>query len=92
MTWSQRYPVGTIHTFGDDRLPMTDLFRAGGPSTVRGFGLDALGPQTAAGEALGGGATLILNQELRYQHPKTGFGAAVFYDAGNVYPTVRTST
>jgi outer membrane protein assembly factor BamA/autotransporter translocation and assembly factor TamB len=88
MTWSQRYSVGTISSFGEDRLPISDLFRAGGPSTVRGFGLDALGPQTSAGEALGGGATLILNQELRYQHP-TGFGAAVFYDAGNVYPTVR---
>jgi translocation and assembly module TamA len=88
MTWSQRYSVGTISTFGTDQLPITDLFRAGGPSTVRGFGLDALGPQTSAGEALGGGATLILNQELRYQHP-TGLGAAVFYDAGNVYQTVH---
>jgi outer membrane protein assembly factor BamA/autotransporter translocation and assembly factor TamB len=88
MTWSQRLSVGSIHTFGEDRLPITDLFKAGGPSTVRGFGTDALGPQTSAGEALGGGATIILNQELRYQHP-TGFGAAVFYDAGNVFPTVR---
>jgi outer membrane protein assembly factor BamA len=88
MTWSQKYSVGTINTFGEDRLPITDLFKAGGPSTVRGFGTDALGPQTSAGEALGGGATLILNQEFRYQHP-TGFGAAVFYDAGNVFPTVQ---
>src|SRR5262249_51593429 len=77
-----------IHTFADGRLPVSDLFRAGGPNTVRGFGTDSLGPQTAAGEALGGGATLILNEELRYQHP-TGLGAAVFYDAGNVYPTVK---
>ena len=69
MTWSQRYSIGTINTFGDDRLPISDLFRAGGPRSVRGFGTDSLGPQTAAGEALGGGATLILNQELRYQHP-----------------------
>jgi outer membrane protein assembly factor BamA len=88
MTWSQRLSVGSIHTFAEDRLPITDLFKAGGPSTVRGFGTDALGPQTSAGEALGGGATIILNQELRYQHP-TGFGAAVFYDGGNVFPTVR---
>ena len=88
MTWSQRVSVGSIHTFGENRLPISDLFKAGGPSTVRGFGTDALGPQTSAGEALGGGATVILNEELRYQHP-TGFGAAVFYDAGNVFPTVR---
>jgi outer membrane protein assembly factor BamA/autotransporter translocation and assembly factor TamB len=88
MTWSQRVSVGSIHTFGENRLPISDLFKAGGPSTVRGFGTDALGPQTSAGEALGGGTTVILNEELRYQHP-TGFGAAVFYDAGNVFPTVR---
>jgi outer membrane protein assembly factor BamA/autotransporter translocation and assembly factor TamB len=88
MTWSQRVSVGTIHTFGTDRLPISDLFKAGGPNSVRGFAIDALGPRTSAGEALGGGATLLLNEELRYQHP-TGFGAAVFYDAGNVYPTVR---
>jgi len=87
MTWSQRYSFGAIHTFGEPRLPISDLFRAGGTSTVRGFATDALGPQTQSGEALGGGATLILNQELRYQHP-TGLGAAVFYDAGNVYQTV----
>src|SRR5262249_42874155 len=52
MTWSQRFSVGTIHTFADGRLPVSDLFRAGGPNTVRGFGTDSLGPQTAAGEAL----------------------------------------
>ncbi len=88
MTWSQRVMVGAIFTFGDDRLPVNDLFRAGGANTVRGFGTDALGPQTDAGEALGGGATLVFNEELRYQHP-TGLGAAVFYDAGNVYERAR---
>jgi outer membrane protein assembly factor BamA/autotransporter translocation and assembly factor TamB len=88
MTWAQRVSVGTIYTFGEDRLPVSDLFKAGGPNTVRGFGTDSLGPRTSAGEALGGAATLIFNEELRYQHP-SGFGAAVFYDAGNVYPRFR---
>jgi outer membrane protein assembly factor BamA len=88
MTWSQRVTIGTIYTFGEDRLPINDLFKAGGANTVRGFGTDALGPQTIAGEALGGGATLIFNEEMRYQH-RSGLGAAVFYDAGNVYPRLR---
>jgi outer membrane protein assembly factor BamA/autotransporter translocation and assembly factor TamB len=88
MTWSQRISVGTIYTFGEDRLPVNDLFKAGGSSTVRGFGTDSLGPQTTAGEALGGAATLIVNEELRYQHA-SGLGAAVFYDAGNVYPRLQ---
>jgi len=88
LTWSQRVSVGTIFTFGEDRLPVNDLFKAGGASTVRGFGTDALGPQTPAGEALGGAAAIILNEELRYQH-SSGLGAAVFYDAGNVYPRLK---
>ncbi|HUG55033.1 MAG TPA: translocation/assembly module TamB domain-containing protein [Vicinamibacteria bacterium] len=87
LTWSQRYSIGTIHTFGTDRLPVSDLFKAGGANTVRGFATDSLGPQTPAGEALGGGAMILLNQELRYQHP-TGLGAAAFYDAGNVFDRV----
>ena len=29
MTWSQRASVGSIHTFGTDRLPISDLFKAG---------------------------------------------------------------
>jgi outer membrane protein assembly factor BamA len=88
LTWSQRVLVGSIYTFGEDRLPVDDLFKAGGANTVRGFGTDALGPQTPAGEALGGAATLVANEELRYQH-SSGLGAAVFYDAGNVYPRLR---
>src|SRR5262249_2266112 len=88
MTCPRAARIGPFYTFGEDRLPINDLFKAGGANTVRGFGTDALGPQTIGGEALGGGATLIFNEEFRYQHP-SGLGAAVFYDAGNVYPRLQ---
>jgi outer membrane protein insertion porin family len=31
---------------------------------------------------------VILNQEMRYRH-RSGLGAVVFYDGGNVFATVR---
>ncbi len=88
LTWSQHYSIGAIHTFSGDRLPVSDLFKAGGANTVRGYGTESLGPRTPAGDALGGGATIVLNQELRYQHA-SGFGAAVFYDGGDVFERTR---
>ena len=39
--------------------------------------------------ALGGEASLVFNEELRYQHTATGLGAAVFYDAGTVWARIR---
>ena len=73
LTWSQRYSVGTIYTFGGDRLPVNDLFKAGGSNTVRGYGTDLLGPQTAAGEALGGVFPRMQDFNLRLLH-SVGFG------------------
>ena len=52
---------------------------------MRGFATESLGPTDFIGDPAGGEAVLILNQELRYHHP-TGLGAALFYDAGNVFP------
>jgi translocation and assembly module TamA len=87
ITWAHGYSFGMIHTFGGQRLPFDELFKAGGPNTMRGFALDSLGPATASGETLGGEAVLVVNQELRYTHPVTGLGGALFYDVGNVFET-----
>jgi outer membrane translocation and assembly module TamA len=86
--WAQGYRLGLIQVFGQQRLPFDDLFRAGGPNSVRGFDVDSLGPQTANNLPLGGEALIVINQELRYRHANTGLGAAVFYDAGNVFAKV----
>ena len=85
--WAHGYRLGLIQVFGHQRLPFDDLFRAGGPNSVRGFDVDSLGPRTTNNQPLGGEALIVINQELRYRHD-TGLGAAVFYDAGNVFAKV----
>ncbi len=89
LVWAQGYRVGAIHTFGGQRLPFDDLFRAGGPTSVRGFGVDSLGPRTTARESTGGEGVIVMNQELRYQHDATGLGGVVFYDGGNVFERLK---
>jgi outer membrane protein assembly factor BamA len=89
LTWAHGYRFGVIQVFGGQRLPYDDLFKAGGPNSVRGFDIDSLGPVGATGLPLGGEAIVVLNQELRYRHARTGLGAAVFYDAGNVFAKVQ---
>lgn len=86
LTWAQGYRVGLAFPFGG-RLVSFERFRAGGSNTIRGYASDSLGPIDQTGFA-GGEAVVILNQELRYQHP-SGLGAAVFYDTGNVFATVQ---
>jgi translocation and assembly module TamA len=85
VAWAQGYRLGLIQTMRGQRLPYDDLFKAGGPTSVRGFSLDSLGPTSLlTGEALGGKALVVINQELRFRH-QTGLGAALFWDAGNVF-------
>jgi outer membrane protein assembly factor BamA/autotransporter translocation and assembly factor TamB len=88
LVWAHGYRLGLIHTFGGERLPFDELFKGGGPNSLRGFAIDSVGPLGPDLEPLGGEATIVLNQELRYHHP-TGVGLALFYDAGNVFSHLR---
>jgi outer membrane protein insertion porin family len=85
LTWAQGVRVGLGKSWGG-RLPSFERFKAGGANSVRGFGTDSLGDLD---EQLlrGGDAVFVINQELRYTLP-IGLGAAVFYDAGNVFRSV----
>jgi translocation and assembly module TamA len=66
----------------------TELFRAGGAASLRGFASDSVGPPgLVPGLSRGGEAVVILNQEIRFHHP-SGFGAAAFYDVGNVFERI----
>ena len=70
--------------FGVDGLLPSDRFRAGGASTVRGYGEDSLGPRDALGVPSGGDKLIVLNQEVRF--PVYRWAHAVgFLDAGNVF-------
>jgi outer membrane protein assembly complex protein YaeT len=74
-------------------LLIEDRFEAGGANSVRGFKQDSLGPSVTLPDGekliLGGEAVVVMNQELRFPIYKMLHGA-VFYDTGQVYPTVRS--
>lgn len=75
-------------------IPLPERFFAGGGTSLRGFALNQAGPRDPfTGFPIGGQAILIFNQDLRFpMHlPFIGnrLGGAVFYDAGNVFPSIR---
>src|SRR5579872_2269677 len=75
-------------------IPLPERFFAGGGTSLRGFGLNQAGPRDpVTGFPIGGQAMIIFNQDLRFpMHlPLIGdrLGGAVFYDAGNVFPSIR---
>jgi len=81
--WAQGVRVGVVPGT-DPQLLLENRFHAGGPTTVRGFDQNALGPQTEEGDSLGGQAVAIFNEELRFPIWKRLQGG-VFWDAGNVW-------
>jgi len=85
LVWAQGYRVGVVP--GTDPLLLLEKrFHAGGPTTVRGFEQNELGPQTVESDSLGGQALVVLNQELRF--PIAGkLKGGLFWDAGNVWAT-----
>jgi outer membrane protein insertion porin family len=92
---STRFGIQTVygHSLSTD-IPLPERFFAGGGTSLRGFGLNQAGPRDpVTGFPVGGQAELIFNQDLRFpMHlPLIGdrLGGAVFYDAGNVFTSIR---
>jgi outer membrane protein insertion porin family len=79
--------VGLARTFEEQDLIPSERFFAGGATTVRGFREDDLGPRGIFGDAEGGSALLIFNEEFRFPIYRWLRGVG-FLDAGNVYPRV----
>ncbi len=87
LTWASGFRLGAVP--GENPLLIIeDRFKAGGPSSVRAFPLNSLGPTNELGEPLGGQAVFIFNQELRFPIYKS-FHGGIFYDAGNVFALAR---
>jgi outer membrane translocation and assembly module TamA len=77
------------YAFGRDRLQFADRFRAGGATSVRGYGEDGLGPLDFDGLPGGGDRLVILNQEARFPIYRWANGV-VFADAGNIFEKGET--
>jgi len=88
-TWVQAVRLGWAEGRQGDRLVPDRRFFAGGQGSIRGFDRDSVGPvQPALGglAPAGGGALVILNQELRVR-VWGQVGIAAFVDAGQVWET-----
>ena len=72
--------------YGGDTLPSFERYFMGGPTSLRGFTLQDIGPKAADGDPVGGNKSLLLNLELQYPFTKSIRGF-VFYDRGNLYGT-----
>jgi outer membrane protein assembly complex protein YaeT len=74
-------------------IPLPERFLSGGPTTLRGFGINQAGPRDlSTGQPLGGEALFINNLELRsptFSLPFVGNNVSVvlFNDIGNVFTT-----
>ena len=79
---ASRAQVGLV--FGRDPLLPLDRFKAGGGTTVRGYGEEGLGPRDELNVPQGGETLVILNQEVRFPMHRWA-GGVVFVDAGNIF-------
>ena len=83
--------VGAVHGeisfaegYSDEALPAFERYFMGGPSSLRGFTIQEVGPLDSIGDPLGGEQSLLFNVELQYPLTDT-FRLFGFYDRGNVY-------
>lgn len=68
--------------FGD--LPPSERFFAGGDVSIRGFDFEAIGPEDANGDVVGGRYLGVASVELE-QMVTDSWGVAAFVDAGNAF-------
>jgi outer membrane protein assembly factor BamA len=103
IVWANSIRIGLAQPFANSYVPLSQAFFTGGGNTLRGYPLEGAGPQRpvqvcSTGSSTdcsyiqvpaGGNELLLLNTEARIPMPfKQGLGLAVFYDGGNVFPTV----
>jgi len=77
--------------FGRNPLQFADRFRAGGATSVRGYGEDGLNPRDENGIESGGDKMVVLNQELRFPIYRWVNGV-VFADAGNIFTEEQSAS
>ncbi len=84
-----RVKYGVIQPIeGTTEIPIFRRFFSGGIDSVRGYGLDLLGPRNRSGNPVGGESVLEGSVEARiplYQQ----FRGVIFLDAGNVFLKIK---
>jgi outer membrane protein insertion porin family len=99
--------IGLAAPFSNSFVPTSQLFFSGGGTSLRGFPIDAAGPQRLVpfcnvlqGQSgcvnitvpVGGKQLFILNSEVRFPlRIMKALGGVVFYDGGNVYSAINLS-
>jgi outer membrane protein assembly complex protein YaeT len=76
--------IGLATGFGDDAVPLSERFFAGGGTTIRGFEQNSVGPLGPTRQQLGGEAMLVVNNEMRFPLFWILDGVG-FSDIGNVW-------
>lgn len=82
--------LGWMVAFGEsEEIPISERFYTGGPTSLRGFGYQMVGPVDANGEPLGGQFKLVWNLlEVRRSIYRM-VGGVLFFEFGNVWPTAE---
>lgn len=87
-TWLARIELGQVWAGNVDNVPASQLFRAGGTNSVRGYDYQSLGLAGANNAVVGG--RVLATATLEYQIPLTGdWALALFSDAGNAVDSWR---
>jgi outer membrane protein insertion porin family len=97
--------LGVAKSFAGSFVPTSELYFSGGGNSLRGFPINAAGPQrvvpfcnvltgqtgcTNITVPVGGRQLLILNSEARFPLGiMKALGGVVFYDGGNVYSAIN---
>jgi outer membrane protein assembly complex protein YaeT len=76
--------LGLATGIGDQLVPLSERFFAGGGTTIRGFEQNSLGPLGPTRQFLGGEAMLVINNEVRFPLFWI-FDGVGFSDIGNVW-------
>ena len=84
-TLAGRLKLGFAQPYGgSDVVPFNVRFYAGGPGSIRGFGLNRVGPRAADGAPLGGRSLIEGSLELRFTAIGE-LGGVFFVDFGQVF-------
>jgi translocation and assembly module TamA len=80
--------AGLAQGAGEFSLPPDQRFYGGGSGTIRGYRYQAVGPQFADGNPIGGTAIIAGSMEFR-QRFGANYGAAFFVDGGQVSASLK---